>query len=117
MSRRNSVQGRQRPVTSGGNGPSVYPSYMANSTLFKNPLPKRRPVTGQSDLTKSLVYIIQNDFDAVKSMNEDISNILPLQISPDVLGQYRFRKHTSMLRLLKYSSDLSLSPSFFESLF
>jgi hypothetical protein len=47
-----------------------------------------------------LINTIQNDFDAAKTMNEDISRILPLQIAPQVLSNYNFVSHASMLRFV-----------------
>ncbi|KAK2953512.1 hypothetical protein BLNAU_11512 [Blattamonas nauphoetae] len=70
-----------------------------------------RPQTAHpSNLTTSLVQTIVNDFDASKAMNDDLEKIMPLQISPAVLSNYTFRSHSSMLRLLKYGSDLSIPP-------
>ncbi|KAH7818631.1 uncharacterized protein MONOS_8391 [Monocercomonoides exilis] len=65
-----------------------------------------------SQLTKTLMTTILDDFDAAKSMNDDLDKIMPLQISPEVLSNYQFRSHSSMIRLLKYGSDLSIPPTF-----
>ncbi|KAA6385307.1 MAG: hypothetical protein EZS28_019166 [Streblomastix strix] len=63
-----------------------------------------------SSLTHTLVSTILNDFDAAKSMNEDMEKIMPLQISPYVLSNYQFNSHASMRRLLKYGTDLNILP-------
>ncbi|KAK2952791.1 hypothetical protein BLNAU_12259 [Blattamonas nauphoetae] len=60
-----------------------------------------------SFLTERLVTTIMTDAEASKLMSNDMTNIMELQLSPELLANYQFKNYTSMRRLLNQGSDIA----------
>ncbi|KAA6401175.1 MAG: hypothetical protein EZS28_003302 [Streblomastix strix] len=65
------------------------------------------PQPQPSALTNTMVEILLSDMDASKVMTDELGNIVPLQLNPYIVSQYKFTNTISRRRLVKYTSDLA----------
>ncbi|KAA6359985.1 MAG: hypothetical protein EZS28_044488, partial [Streblomastix strix] len=58
-----------------------------------------------------MVNIILEDMDASKVMADELQNLIPLQLNPESLGNYKFNNTIAMQRIIKYNTDLDHVPA------